>query len=101
MKQERIKLDPERYISTGTLALLLGVCERSLWRRIKAGVIPPPSHPGKPHLFDVDAVIRHAERTDPFLSCALVGERARVRAYREQAARVRQRSATDDPDYRL
>ena len=63
----------ERYVSTDVLAAMLGVSVRTLWRRIADGVLPPPTVRGKPHYFAVDALLRHIERVDPWLSCQLAG----------------------------
>ena len=81
MPRKQRWLDPDRYIDTETLAAMLGLSIRSLWRRIKQGVIPAPTHPGRPNRFDVEALIAHVERTDPWLSCQLAGGIGRLRGY--------------------
>ncbi len=81
-------LNPDRYGDTETVAAMLGVCVRTLKRRIAAGVIPPPTHPGRPNRFEFGPLLEHVERTDRSLSCQIAGEIARLRAYRAQGRKL-------------
>lgn len=88
MARQREQLDPDRYVTLWVLAQMLGVSERTLWRRIKAGFLIRPTHPGKPARWDMEALIRHAELVDPYLSCRLAGEVGRLREHRKQWTRL-------------
>ncbi len=88
MPRKRKWLDPDRYIDTDTLAAMLGLSVRSLWRRIEQGVIPAPTHPGRPNRFDVEALIAHVERRDPWLSCQLAGGIGRRKGYAAQSRKL-------------
>lgn len=81
-------LDPDRYIDTKTLAAMLGLSVRTLHRRIEQGVIPPPTHPGRPNRFDVHALIAHVEQRDPWLSCQLAGGVGRWQGYAAQSRKL-------------
>lgn len=80
---------------------MLGVSERTVWRRVAAGVLPKPEPGRKPARFDVEGMIRHAERVDPFLSLALAGEVARLRGRIEQMRRLQWLRADEETEARV
>jgi hypothetical protein len=90
-----------RYVGTWMLAHMLDMSERTVWRRIKAGVLPKPEPRRKPARFDVEGLIRHAERVDPFLSVRLAGEVARLRAHIEQSRRLRWLQSSTETEIRV
>lgn len=75
-------------VATEELAGLLRCSVRTIQRRVRAGLLPPPSVASRPNRYDAKGVLRHLEGVDPFASARFAGALAWREAYRRQLRRV-------------